>query len=110
MIGKYGVAELDYKLLLSQLMQKVEIGGTFSIRNKISNKDSSYACILIINKNANNPSVAKHMTSQIRHNYNHKRLHTTDSEWIVCTTIVRCTGVHAERAHRITTNYVHQYK
>ena len=27
--------------------------------------------------------VATHMTSQLRHTYNHKRLHTTDSEWIV---------------------------
>ena len=54
--------------------------------------------------------VATHMTSQIRHNYNHKRLHTTDSEWIVWTTIVRCMGAHAKRTHRITTNYVQQYK
>ena len=54
--------------------------------------------------------VAKHMTSQIRHKYNHQRLHTTDSELIVRTTIVRRTGSHAKRARRITKHYVEWYK
>ena len=54
--------------------------------------------------------VATYMTSYIRHKYYHQRLHTTDSEWIVRTTIVRRTGSHAERARRITTNYVQWYK
>ena len=50
--------------------------------------------------------VATHMTSQIRYKYNNQRLYTTDSESIVQTSIVHRTGLHAECARRITTNYV----